>query len=62
MDKKSLEEKYVGKRVRVTFDDPYSPCCGKEGIVNYVDDIGQLHGTWGGLAAIPDADLIEIIG
>jgi hypothetical protein len=22
----------------------------REGIVEYIDDIGQIHGTWGGLA------------
>lgn len=29
---------------------------GKQGVVEYVDDIGQLHGTWGGLAVIPGVD------
>lgn len=29
------------------------------GIINYIDDEGQLHGTWGGLAVIPDEDEIE---
>ena len=29
---------------------------GKEGVVDYIDDIGQLHGTWGGCALIPDVD------
>lgn len=24
-----------------------SPYHGKEGIIKYIDDIGQLHGTWG---------------
>lgn len=26
---------------------------GKEGEITYIDAIGQLHGTWGGLAIIP---------
>lgn len=29
---------------------------GKEGVVEYIDGIGQLHGTWGCLAVIPDYD------
>ena len=29
---------------------------GKEGVVNHIDSIGQLHGTWGGLAVIPEID------
>lgn len=29
---------------------------GKEGIVELIDDMGQLHGTWGGLAVNPECD------
>lgn len=35
---------------------------GKEGIVNHIDSIGQLHGTWGGLAINPQIDEFEVIG
>lgn len=31
------------------------------GIVTSIDGIGQLHGTWGGLAIIPEKDTYEII-
>ena len=34
---------------------------GKEGVVTDIDDLGQLHGTWGGLALIPKLDKYEII-
>lgn len=34
---------------------------GKEGIVKHIDSIGQLHGTWGGLAVIPECDTIVVI-
>ena len=34
---------------------------GKVGTVQYVDDIGQLHGTWGGLAIIPGEDDYTVI-
>lgn len=33
----------------------------KEGVIDFIDDIGQLHGTWGGLAVNPDVDRIEPI-
>lgn len=33
---------------------------GKSGIVTHFDDADQIHGTWGGLAIVPDADEFEI--
>ncbi len=34
---------------------------GKSGIITSIDDAGQLHGTWGGLAVIPEVDEFEIL-
>ena len=54
----------VGDKIRITkLDDPYTPesYVGKEGIVEYIDDMGQLHGTWGGLAVIPKEDEFIIL-
>lgn len=34
---------------------------GREGVVEYIDGIGQLHGTWGGLAIIPEEDDFVIL-
>jgi hypothetical protein len=34
---------------------------GRIGQITHIDDIGQLHGTWGGLALVPDEDQFEII-
>lgn len=33
---------------------------GKEGTVTWIDDAGQIHGTWGGLALIPGEDSFSI--
>lgn len=33
----------------------------RTGVVNHIDDMGQLHGTWGGLAVIPEEDSFEVI-
>ena len=33
----------------------------REGVIEYIDGLDQLHGTWGGLAIIPAEDLIEDI-
>lgn len=34
---------------------------GKTGTVTSIDSIGQLHGTWGGLAVIPGIDEFSIV-
>ena len=51
----------VGTKIQIIdmFGEPdYS---GKIGVVERIDDIGQLHGTWGGCAVNPEIDeFIEI--
>lgn len=59
-DKQRLQNKYLGKKVRVIIDDPFR-FVDEVGVVESVDDFGQLHGTWCGLAAIPGIDTIEIL-
>ncbi len=34
---------------------------GKTGTIEYIDSLGQLHGTWGGLAIIPEIDTVCVI-
>lgn len=34
---------------------------GKSGIIKSIDSMGQLFGTWGGLAVIPEEDAFKII-
>ena len=53
-----------GDRIRIIrLDDPYAldTYNGRIGTVTHIDDAGQLHGTWGGLAVIPWEDEFEII-
>ena len=33
---------------------------GREGYATYIDDMGQIHGTWGGLALQPNRDRFEV--
>lgn len=53
----------MGDKIRILrLDDPYSfDYPGKVGVVTHIDSLGQLHGTWGGLAVIPEEDEFEII-
>lgn len=34
---------------------------GRVGVVERIDSIGQLHGTWGGLAVVPEEDSYEVL-
>ena len=33
----------------------------REGVVTYIDDAGQIHGTWGGCAIIPEVDTYIVL-
>lgn len=52
----------VGDKIRIIHlrgeDSRYD---GKEGTIEFVDSLGQLHGTWGGLAVIPEVDRFVVI-
>lgn len=52
----------VGDRIRIIhLNGEEGRYDGREGIVEYIDSIGQLHGTWGGLAVIPEYDEYVIL-
>lgn len=52
-----------GTKIRIdSLQDPYrKDYNGREGVVELIDDIGQLHGTWGGFAVIPEEDTFTIL-
>lgn len=58
MNKKELEALYLGRTIEIVnlADEPFVSYSGRTGLVEYIDDIGMLHGTWGSLAIIPEAD------
>ena len=33
----------------------------REGVVTHIDDAGQIHGTWGGCAVIPEVDTFILL-
>lgn len=57
------EKAKVGDTIKITrLEDPYDNTYeGRTGMVESIDDAGQLHGTWGGLAIIPEVDGYTII-
>lgn len=59
---KQIGHMKVGDKIRINHlrgeDNRYD---GKEGTITYIDSLGQLHGTWGGLAIIPEEDDFDIL-
>lgn len=51
----------VGDTIRILKMEGEPNYNGKEGVVLYIDSLGQLHGTWGGLAVIPETDRFTIV-
>lgn len=51
----------VGDTIRIIYMSGEPHYCGRVGVVTHIDSMGQLHGTWGGLAVIPGADVYEVI-
>lgn len=51
----------VGDKIRIINMEGEPNYSGREGIIKSIDDAGQLHGTWGGLAVIPEEDSFEVI-
>lgn len=51
----------VGDKIRIIEMDGEPQYSGRVGVVELIDDIGQLHGTWGGCALIPGVDQYEKI-
>lgn len=51
----------VGDTIRIIYMDGEPQYTGREGVVKSIDDMGQIHGTWGGCALIPGEDSFEVI-
>ena len=51
----------VGDKIRILDMKGEPQYDGKTGTVTHIDAIGQIHGTWGGCALIPEIDEYEVI-
>jgi len=54
----------VGTKIKIiSLEDPYTreSYNGREGEVTFIDDLGNLFGTWGSLAVIPGVDDYVVI-
>jgi len=51
----------VGDKIHIVAMDGEPQYTGREGTIKSIDDIGQLHGDWGGLAIDPKIDTVRLI-
>lgn len=51
----------VGDQIRIIQMKGEAIYEGRVGVIEHIDDQNQLHGTWGGLAVIPEVDTVEVI-
>lgn len=43
----------IGKKIRIINMRGEPEYAGREGIIEHIDGLGQLHGTWGGISYSP---------
>lgn len=51
----------IGDKLKILHMEGEPHYTGKVGTVTHIDSIGQIHGTWGGLAIQPEHDSWEVI-
>lgn len=51
----------VGDTIRIVEMKGETQYAGKIGKVDFIDDIGHIHGSWGGCAIQPEHDNYEIL-
>lgn len=56
-----LKTVYTGRMIEIVRMEGEPKYTGRRGVVELVDDMGQLHGTWGGLAVDPNVDAIKFV-
>ena len=50
-----------GMTIKIIYMEGEPQYTGKTGTIEHIDDMGQLHGAWGGRALIPGTDEFEIV-
>ena len=51
----------IGDTIKIIRMDGEPKYTNREGVVTHIDDAGQIHGTWGGCAIIPEVDKFIIL-
>ena len=55
-----MENVKIGDTIKIIKMEGEPQYTNRKGIVTHIDDAGQIHGTWGGCAIIPEIDTFSI--
>ena len=56
-----MDKVKIGDKIKIIKMECEPQYTNREGVVTHIDDAGQVHGTWGGCALIPEVDTFQII-
>lgn len=59
---KMMKDYLIGKKIYIIKMTGEARYTGRTGVVTHIDDMGCIHGTWGGLSIVPDMDFYRVIG
>lgn len=51
----------IGDKIEIVYMEGEPQYTGRVGIVEMIDDMGQIHGTLGGCAIIPETDSFVVL-
>ena len=57
-----MEKVKIGDTIKIIKMDGEPQYTNRVGVVTHIDDDGQIHGTWGGCAIIPEVDEFIALG
>lgn len=56
-----MNEIKIGDEIKIISMKDEPQYADREGVVTHIDDAGQVHGTWGSCAIIPEIDTYVIL-
>ena len=59
-----MDKVKIGDTIKIIKMEGEPQYTNREGVVTHIDDAGQIHGTWGGCAIVPEVDtyIIDRVG
>ena len=61
IEEKHMDKVNIGDKIKIITMKDEPQYKDREGVVTHIDDVGQIHGTWGGCAIIPSVDTYIIM-